>query len=69
MRLHQIVGTSSIPQLIRHRLETSDFYSAATAQQVVQREFPNHIVSTEPGKISVQVRDKSFSVAVFREVL
>lgn len=69
MRLQQIVGKSSVPNLIRHRLETSDFYSAETAQQRVQREFPNHVVSALPGQIAVQVKDRSFSVAVFREIL
>jgi len=68
MRLQQIVGKASISQLVRHRLETSDFHSVDTAKQVVQRIFPNHIVNVEPGKIAVQVKDKSFSVAVFKQV-
>ena len=69
MRLQQIVGKSSISQLVRHRLENNDFHSVDTAKQVVQRIFPNHVINIEPGRIAVQVKDKSFSVAVFKQIL
>jgi hypothetical protein len=69
MRLQQIVGKSTISDIVRHRIEKNDFYSTSTARQIVQREFPHHIVDSAAGKISVQVKDRTFAVAVFREVL
>lgn len=68
MKLQQIVGTARVSDLVRHRLEQNHFYSAETAQQVLRREFPNHVIAERAGKISVLVRDKSFAVAVFKEV-
>lgn len=69
MKLQQIVGKARVSDLVRHRLEQSHFYSAETAQQILRREFPNHVIAEHEGKISVLVRDKSFAVAVFKEVL
>jgi hypothetical protein len=68
MKLQQIVGKSRVSDLVRHRLEQNHFHSADTARQMVRREFPNHVVAENGGKISVLVRDKSFAVAVFKEV-
>ena len=68
MKLQQIVGTSSVSELVRRRVEQRHFYSAATAEQMIRREFPNHIVTKDPGQISVLVRDESFAIAIFKEV-
>jgi hypothetical protein len=38
------------------------------AKRQVQTLFPNHVVRSEPGGISVVLKDKSFQVAAFREV-
>lgn len=68
MRLQQIVGRASVSDLVRQRLEGSYFHSAQSAEKVLQREFPNHVIKREPGKLAVQVKDRSFAVAVFREL-
>jgi hypothetical protein len=68
MKLQQIVGKSCVSDLVRHRLEQNHFHSAESAQQLLRRAFPNHVITEQAGKISVLVRDKSFAVAVFKEV-
>lgn len=68
MRLHQIVGKSSIDNLIRHRLENNIYHSIDSARACVQKEFPNHVVDAREGELAVQVKDKSFNIAVFRAV-
>ncbi len=68
MRLHQIVGKSTVNNLIRHRLENSTYHSIESARACLQKEFPNHVVDTREGELAVQVKDKSFSIAVFRTV-
>jgi hypothetical protein len=69
MKLQQIVGKASVPELIRHRLETSTFYSTESATRALRREFPHHVIIPQPRQINVQVKDKSFSVAVFKKIL
>jgi len=34
----------------------------------IQQLFPNHLVHSQPGRISVFVKDRSFQVAGFQEV-
>lgn len=69
MRLQQIVGKSSVPDLVRYRLERSTFHSNDSAARALQREFPNHIITPHPGEIEVRVKDRSFSIAVFKTIL
>lgn len=68
MRLHQIVGTSSVDKLIRYRLENNTYHSVESACECLQKQFPHHIVDAREGELAVQVKDKSFSIAVFRTV-
>lgn len=67
MRLQQIVGKSTVSELVRSRLERNDFRSEETARLAVQRLYPHHVVVSENGKISVLVRDRSVAVAVFQQ--
>jgi hypothetical protein len=67
MRLVQIVGKTTVSDLVRHRIESNTFRSIETAQQVLQRFFPNHVVIPENGRISIRTRDRSLSIAVFQQ--
>lgn len=67
MKLSQVFGTSTIPRVVRHRIEAQTFYSAEAAVRALRRIFPNHVIVAEAGKISVRVRDKSLSIAVFEQ--
>lgn len=67
MKLVQIVGKATVSDLIRHRIETNTFRSVETAAQALQRLFPHHVVVPEADKISVRVKDKSLSIAVFQQ--
>lgn len=67
MRLQQIVGTSTVSEVVRSWLENNDFRSEETACMAVQKAYPHHLVVSENGKISVLVRDKSVAVAVFQQ--
>jgi hypothetical protein len=67
MKIRQVKGIGALAELSRKRLETSTFPSLEHARQQVQQLFPNHRVFKENGVISVEVRDRSFRVAVFQE--
>jgi hypothetical protein len=67
MKIRQVKGIGALAELSRKRLETSTFPSLEHARQQVQQLFPNHRFFKENGVISVEVRDRSFRVAVFRE--
>jgi hypothetical protein len=66
MRLRQIVGKSTVSDLVRIRLESNDFRSEETALQAVRKMYPHHVVVSENGRISVLVRDRTVAVAVFQ---
>lgn len=68
MKLRQTLGASFLDPQKRRRLEGIAFPSLEQAKREVQHEFPNHLVQAEPGRISVVLKDKSFQVAVFKEV-
>lgn len=68
MKLQQIFGTATTPRALRSRLEQRDFFSAETAQHELRRVFPHHVICRERDGIAVKVKDKSFSIAVFKEI-
>ena len=68
MRIRQIKGADLIGAESRRRLESLAFTNLERACAEVRHQFPNHLVVNEWGKISVVVKDRSFEVAVFREV-
>jgi hypothetical protein len=68
MRIKQIKGGSFLAEASRQRLESIVFPSIERARAEVQQLFPNHVVYSEPGRISVVVKDRSFRVAAFQEV-
>ena len=68
MKIKQIKGGSFLAEASRQRLESIVFPSIERARAEVQQLFPNHVVYSEPGRISVVVKDKSFRVAAFQEV-
>ena len=68
MKIIQTVGTTLVARQLRLRLESTTFPSMEQAKREVQTLFPNHLVASEPGGITVTLKDKSFQVAAFREV-
>jgi hypothetical protein len=68
MKIRQIKGGSLLAESSRQRIESIVFPSIERARVEVQQLFPHHVVFSEPGRISVVVRDKSFQVATFQEV-
>jgi hypothetical protein len=68
MKIKQIMGGSVLAEASRKRLESIVFPSIERARVEVQQLFPNHVVFSEPGRISVVLKDKSFQVASFLEV-
>jgi hypothetical protein len=68
MKIKQVRGGMLLAERSRQRLESIVFPSIEKARVEVQQLFPNHVVFSEPGRISVVVRDRSFQVATFQEV-
>ncbi|HTY57182.1 MAG TPA: hypothetical protein VMF59_00130 [Bacteroidota bacterium] len=68
MKIKQIRGGMLLAESSRQRLESIVFPSIEKARVEVAQLFPNHVVFSEPGRISVVVRDRSFQVATFQEV-
>lgn len=68
MKIRQIKGGTLLAEASRQRLEGLVFPSVEKARVEVQHLFPHHVVLSEPGRISVVVRDRSFQVATFQEV-
>jgi hypothetical protein len=68
MRIRQTAGESLLAEATRRRLETTAFPDLEQARTEIQQLFPNHLVTSGQGRISVEVKDRSFQVAVFREV-
>jgi hypothetical protein len=68
MKIKQVKGGSVLAEASRQRLESIVFPSIERARAEVQQLFPHHVVFSEPGRISVVVKDRSFKVATFQEV-
>jgi hypothetical protein len=69
MRIKQVSGQSLLTEEARKRLEAIVFHNADTARHDLERYFPNHIVSNEAGRLRIAVRDKTFFIAEFKEIL
>jgi len=68
MKLKQILGFQFIRPESRRTLEAAQFPNLTTARRFVEKCFPNHVVVHGNDSIVVTNRDKSFTVATFREV-
>ena len=68
MRIRQVRGTGLLAEQSRRRLERTAFPSLEHARQELQQLFPHHRVVSEQGRISVEVKDRSFQLALFQEV-
>lgn len=68
MRIRQTKGIQLIASGSRRRLETMPFKNLEQARVAIQLLFPSHLVRGDHGKISVELKDRSFQVAVFQEV-
>jgi len=69
MKIKQVKGITVLADSSRVRLENIAFPTMERARAEVQHLFPHHLVLSEPGKISVVVKDRSFQVATFQEVM
>lgn len=68
MKLKQVSGVELLSQESRKRLESIYYANLDTAKQVVQREFPNHVVREQAERLLVSVKDCSFNVAIFEKL-
>lgn len=68
MKIRQVRGYSLLSQTARDRLESVIYPNMESASRELQQALPNHVIVTEPGRISVFVKDRSFHVAQFEPV-
>lgn len=68
MKIIQTKGIQLIGEGSRRRLETMPFQNLEEARAEIQSLFPYHLVCRDQGKISVELKDRSFEVAAFQEV-
>ena len=69
MKLMQIRGQDALPEFARKRLEEVVYSNSEFAKRDIQDMFPNHLVSEQSGRLRVAVRDNSFIIAEFMEVM
>ena len=68
MKIRQVRGYNLLTQAARDRLEGAVFPNMEIASRELQQALPNHVIVTEPERISVFVKDRSFHVAQFEPV-
>jgi hypothetical protein len=69
MKLIQITGQDNLPEFARRRLEEVVYSSSELARRDIQDIFPNHLISEQSGRLRVAVRDNSFVIAEFVEIV
>ncbi len=65
MRIKQTYGFLSLPTEARKKVEVTHFASLDSAQFLLQKYYPNHIVRRSVESLRVTNKDKSFTVAQF----
>jgi hypothetical protein len=68
MKIRQVRGYNLLTEAVRKHLESVVYSNMESASRELQQALPNHVVITEPGRISVFVKDRSFHVAQFEPV-
>jgi hypothetical protein len=68
MRILLVGQTGLLAEEARQRLEGTSFSNIDVAKKNLQASFPNHLVLEAQGRLRVSVRDKSFTIAEFRQV-